>query len=81
MPYAQYKHTCLFMSARRIMSEGASWVGRRSFTGVEFVVVVGAGVAEAGTVAVVADDEVTLLEGVCCRPTAEVGCVGTESLG
>ena len=63
------------------MCEGASWVGRGSFTGVEFVVVAGAGVAQAGTVAGVADDEGTLLEEVCRRPTAEVGCVGPERLG
>ena len=56
-------------------------MGRRSFTGVEFVVVAGAGVAEVETVAVVAEDDVTLSEGVCCRSTAEVGCVGPESLG
>ena len=70
------------MSARRTTSEGASRVGRRSCTGVEFVVVAGAGVAEAGTdvVGVVVDDEVTVFEGVSCLPTAEVGCVGPESL-
>ena len=47
------------------------------------VVVAGACVAEAGTdvVGVVVDDEVTLLEGVSCLPTAEVGCVGPERLG
>ena len=54
------------MSERRTTSEGASWVGRRSCTGGEFVVVAGADVAEAGTdvVGVVMDDEVTLLEGI-----------------
>ena len=64
------------MSARRIMSEGASWVGRGSFTGVEFVVLAGAGVVGVGTVAGVADDEGTLLKEMCRRPTPEVGCVG-----
>ena len=34
--------------------EGASWVGRKLFTGMEFVVVAGADVAEAETVVVVA---------------------------
>ena len=72
-----------FMIARRISSEGASWVGSRSCTGEEFVVVAGAGVAGAGTdvVGVVVDDEVTLLEGVSCRPIAKVGCAGPERLG
>ena len=68
------------MSAQRITSEGVSWVGRGSFTGVEFVVAAGAGVAEAGTMAGVVDDEATLLEEVCRRSTAKVGCVGPESL-
>ena len=53
-------------------------MGTRSCTGVEFVVVAGAGVADAGTDVV--DDEVTLLEGVSCCPTAEVGCGGPKSL-
>ena len=69
------------MSARRITSEGASWVGRGSLPGVEFVVVAGAGVVEVGTVAGGADDGGILVEKVCLRPTAEVGCVGPESLG
>ena len=53
------------MSERRKTSEGASWVGRRSCAGGEFVIVAGVDVAEAGTdvVGVVMDDEVTLLEG------------------
>ena len=57
------------MSARQITSEGVSWVGRGSLTGVEFVVVAGAVMAEAGMVAGVADDEGTLLEGGCHRPS------------
>ena len=72
-----------FMSARRAKSESASCMGRRYCTGLEFMVVAGAGVAEAGTdvMGVVVGDEVTLLEGLSCRPIAEVGCVGPESLG
>ena len=58
-------------------------MGRRSCTGVEFVVVAGVCVAEAGTdvVGIVVDDEVTLLEGVSCLLTTEAGCVGPERLG
>ena len=49
----------------------------------EFAVLAGAGVVEAGTdvVGVVVDDEGKLLEVVSCLPTAEVGCVGPERLG
>ena len=56
-------------------------MGKGSFPGVEFVVVAGAGVVEVETVAGGANDGGILLEQVCRRPTAEVGCVGPENLG
>ena len=56
-------------------------MGKGSFPGVEFVVVAGAGVVEVGTVAGGADDGGILVEKVCLRPIAEVGCLGPESLG
>ena len=42
----------------------------------------GAGAVEAGTgvVGVVVDVEVTLLARLICRPLAEIGCLGPESL-
>ena len=41
----------------------------------------GEGAVGVGTVAGGADDGGILLENVCLRPTAEVSCVGPESLG
>ena len=61
------------MSARRITSKCASWLGRGFYPGVELVVVAGVGAAEAGTgvVGFGVDGEVAPLARLVCRPLAE----------
>ena len=61
------------MSARRIASECASWLGRGSCPDVGLVVVAGAGTTEAGTgvVGFGVDGEVAPLVRLVCHPLAE----------